>query len=573
MKNFKHLAGYLPFILLFLNSTFLFSQGRGLLPPPSFINYQAVARNSAGNVLINQNVSVRFNIHDGSAGGPITYQENQSLTTNQFGLITTFIGSGTATIGTFSAISWSGSTKSLQVELDPAGGSAYVDMGTTQLVSVPYALFSNEALTSYDNAWTHVSQDIYNNNSGKVGIGVNPPLEKLHIEDNSTPNNFGIVHIKNTASGANDAYGIYSESVPTDYYGTGGYFKGGYEGIRAVVAPTGSQYYYGVAGEVLGGTGFNTAIDGTSDVTGVYGSGAGTGKGLTQYYGSSFLETAGVHGQAVNYTSSNGFGYGVLGESYSPTSHVNCGVYGYAAAAAGGTNPRNYGVFGVTNGVDGLAVFGLSDNTGDGRALEGDVLQGTTQTGIFTYVASSAAGNYAGFFNGPIYAITASAGVKSFKIDHPLDPANKFLYHSSVESPDMMNIYDGNITTDANGNAKVELPSYFESLNKDFRYQLTCIGTFAQAIIAKKIEKNIFFIKTDKPNVEVSWMVTGIRHDVVAEKYRIVPEVAKTENEKGKYLIPEAYGKPASAAMLLPSNTPKGSGDNKIFNHQSKNSK
>ena len=87
MKNFKHLAGYLPFILLFLNSTFLFSQGRGLLPPPSFINYQAVARNSAGNVLINQNVSVRFNIHDGSAGGPITYQENQSLTTNQFGLL------------------------------------------------------------------------------------------------------------------------------------------------------------------------------------------------------------------------------------------------------------------------------------------------------------------------------------------------------------------------------------------------------------------------------------------------------------------------------------------------------
>ncbi len=568
MKNFKHITGSIIFLILLLNSSNLFSQGRGLLAPVSLINYQAVARNSAGNVLINQSVSVRFNIHDGSAGGPIVYQENQSLTTNQFGLITTFIGSGTATIGTFSSISWSGSTKFLQVELDPAGGGAYVDMGTTQLVSVPYAFYSNQSLTSFDNAWSHTGQDIYYNNSGKVGIGISAPTEKLNVEDDATPSNFGIVHIKNNATGTNDAYGIYSESVPSDFYGTGGFFKGGYRGIRAEVNPTGNQSYFGVSASVLGGTGFNTAVSASSDVLGVYGTAAGVGKGISQYYGSSFLETAGIHGEAVNYTTTTGFGYGVIGESYSPTSHVNCGVYGYAAAAAGGISPRNYGVFGVSNGADGLAVFGLSDNTGDARALEGDVLQGTTQTGIFTYVASSAAGNYAGYFNGPIYATTASAGIKAFKIDHPLDPANKFLYHSSVESPDMMNIYDGNITTDANGNAKVELPSYFESLNKDFRYQLTCIGTFAQAIVAKKIEKNIFYIKTDKPNVEVSWMVTGIRHDAVAEKYRIVPEVAKTENEKGKYLIPEAYGKPASAAMLLPSNTPKGNGNNKIFNHE-----
>ncbi len=568
MKNFKLSFGCTLFILFFLNSTFLFSQGRGLLAPASLINYQAVARNSVGNILINQNVKVRFNIHDGLAGGPIAYQENQSLTTNQFGLITTFIGSGTATIGTFSSISWSGSAKFLQVELDPSGGSAYVDMGTTQVVSVPYAFYSDKALTSYDNAWTHTGQDIYNNNSGKVGIGVNPPADKLHVEDDATPSNFGIVHIKNNATGTNDAFGLYSESVPSDFYGTGGYFKGGYRGIRAVVNPTGSQNYIGVSAEVLGGTGFNTAVDASSDVVGVYATAAGVGKALSQYHGSSFLETAGIHGQANNYTSSTGIAYGILGESFSPTSHINCGVYGYASQAAGGTNPRNYGVYGVTDGTNGLAVLGVSENTGDARALEGDVLQGTTQTGIFTYVASSAPGNYAGYFSGPIYATTASAGIKAFKIDHPLDPANKFLYHSSVESPDMMNIYDGNITTDANGNAKVELPSYFESLNKDFRYQLTCIGTFAQAIVAKKIENNIFYIKTDKPNVEVSWMVTGIRHDAVAEKYRIVPEVAKTENEKGKYLIPEAYGMPASAAMLLPSNTPKGNGNNKIFNHE-----
>ena len=82
---------------------------------------------------------------------------------------------------------------------------------------------------------------------------------------------------------------------------------------------------------------------------------------------------------------------------------------------------------------------------------------------------------------------TLSKGGGSFKIDHPLDPANKYLYHSFVESPDMMNIYNGNITTDASGEAVVELPEWFETLNRDFRYQLTVIGQFAQAIVAGKV--------------------------------------------------------------------------------------
>jgi hypothetical protein len=76
-----------------------------------------------------------------------------------------------------------------------------------------------------------------------------------------------------------------------------------------------------------------------------------------------------------------------------------------------------------------------------------------------------------------------SKGGGSFKIDHPLDPANKYLYHSFVESPDMMNVYNGNIMTDRRGLAVVILPNYFEALNRDFRYQLTVIGQFAQALV------------------------------------------------------------------------------------------
>lgn len=136
---------------------------------------------------------------------------------------------------------------------------------------------------------------------------------------------------------------------------------------------------------------------------------------------------------------------------------------------------------------------------------------------------------------------TLSKASGSFKIDHPLDPENKYLYHSFVESPDMKNIYDGTVITDKNGKATISLPAYFGALNKDFRYQLTCVGVFAQAIVFKKIHNNQFLIKTSKPNVEVSWQVTGIRNDSYAKKHRIVPEVEKEENAKGKLLYPDSY--------------------------------
>lgn len=137
---------------------------------------------------------------------------------------------------------------------------------------------------------------------------------------------------------------------------------------------------------------------------------------------------------------------------------------------------------------------------------------------------------------------TLTANTKNFKIDHPLDPLNKTLTYTSIESPDMMNIYNGNITTDGRGEAVVEMPNYFEALNKDFRYQLTVIGTFAQAIVLEKISGNQFKIKTDKPNVEVSWQVTGIRHDKFAEDKQTQVEQNKSAADKGKCLYAPACG-------------------------------
>ena len=122
---------------------------------------------------------------------------------------------------------------------------------------------------------------------------------------------------------------------------------------------------------------------------------------------------------------------------------------------------------------------------------------------------------------------TLSKSAGSFKIDHPLDPANKYLQHSFVESPDMMNIYNGNVLLDDNGKATVSLPDWFEALNRDFRYQLTCIGGFAPICVAQKISGDQFTIAGGSPGLEVSWQVTGIRKDAYAEAHRIPVETNK----------------------------------------------
>jgi hypothetical protein len=114
----------------------------------------------------------------------------------------------------------------------------------------------------------------------------------------------------------------------------------------------------------------------------------------------------------------------------------------------------------------------------------------------------------------------------------------------------MMNIYNGNVITNAKGDAVVTLPEWFETLNRDFRYQLTVVGQFAQAIVADEVSNHQFAIKTDKPNVKVSWQVTGIRQDAWANSHRIPVEEVKPEQERGFYQHPELYNAPAEKSIL-----------------------
>jgi hypothetical protein len=141
-------------------------------------------------------------------------------------------------------------------------------------------------------------------------------------------------------------------------------------------------------------------------------------------------------------------------------------------------------------------------------------------------------------------------GGGSFKIDDPIDPANKYLSHSFVESPDMMDIYNGSVVLDAQGRATIKMPAWFDALNRDFQYQLTAIGQPGPSLyIAREIHNNRFSIAGGKPGLKVSWQVTGIRHDAYANAHRIPTEEAKPASDQGHYLHPELFGASAEKAI------------------------
>ena len=144
-----------------------------------------------------------------------------------------------------------------------------------------------------------------------------------------------------------------------------------------------------------------------------------------------------------------------------------------------------------------------------------------------------------------------TAGGTSMMIDNPLDPERQTLHHPQVSSPDMMNVYNGNVVLDASGEAVIELPDYFEALNTDYRYQLTAIGAPGPNLfVANEISDNSFSIAGGQSGMKVSWMVTGIRQDPQAQQMdrRVVRD--KRANAVGSYFNPEAYGKGRDRSTL-----------------------
>ncbi|GLK18868.1 hypothetical protein [Herbiconiux flava] len=324
---------------------------------------------------------------------------------------------------------------------------------------------------------------------GRLGLGVTDPKARLDavgstiaVQGTSTATTTAGRALSGIAKGG---YGVFAKSDDT-----AGYCDGAYLGVyaRGSVAMRGE------------GTGYGAFFSGGD--TGLQADGAAFGVrafGTTAVYASGSAQAVRAAGGQYGVLAENGGTASVRGVS--PYVGVwgdgaTYGVYGRAT----GTSGDNYGLFGSTASPTGYALYA----SGNARV-----------TG------------------------TLSKSSGSFQIDHPLDPDNKWLSHSFVESPDMMNVYNGNVTTDAKGDATVTLPDYFEALNRDFRYQLTVIGGgFAQAVVSRKVARNSFELKTDKPGIEVSWQVTGIRHDSYAEAHPIVVETSKAPADTARRAAP-----------------------------------
>src|ERR671914_517980 len=215
-------------------------------------------------------------------------------------------------------------------------------------------------------------------------------------------------------------------------------------------------------------------------------------------------------------------------------------------------------VDGVDDGV-GYGVSGRSDRAAgvQGKSQSSCGMVGLSAYGVGLY-SESYSNDYAAVLDGKVKIMgnLEKAG-GSFKIDHPLDPANKYLCHSFVESPDMKNVYDGVVVLDRKGKAEIELPDWFGILNKDFLYQLTAIGAPGPNLyIAEEIsDKTTNYTSNNNKNsrfkiaggasgMKVSWQVTGIRNDPWANAHRIQVEEDKPDMERGYYLHPDLYRQP-----------------------------
>ncbi|MGW9043359.1 hypothetical protein ACWGQL_12485 [Streptomyces lydicus] len=316
----------------------------------------------------------------------------------------------------------------------------------------------------------------------------------------------------------------------TSAQGTGvaGRSKGANPGVAGVSKDGDGVTGASTAGNGLSGTSTaGTGVSGTSTTgSGVSGisttvgagvlAGSKSGRGLqadsvtgTGIVGSSF-DGIGIQG-SCGHSDSGGFGFG-FGPNTAPgvmgTSFNGAGVHGFSLRGSG---------------VDAFGVVGI---TADGEPV-------------------------AGQFNGDVHVTGAlTQGGGGTHIDHPLDPENRFLDHTFVQSPERKNVYDGTATLDDHGTATVQLPYWFDALNENVQYQLTAVGGPAPGLhISSPVEENRFSIAGGDPGLKVCWQVTGARRDAWARTHPVVADGKKEPEERGYYLHPEAHGQPAERAI------------------------
>jgi hypothetical protein len=223
---------------------------------------------------------------------------------------------------------------------------------------------------------------------------------------------------------------------------------------------------------------------------------------------------------------------------YESSTYHTSGTTSYNTVfAAGNTAYSASGFIGCwVSGLNAVGVYGLTSSN-NGTGVAGICHSGSLAAGVYGQSSSG----YAGYFNGRLTA----TGTKSFQIDHPLDPENYYLNHFCTEGPEPYNAYKGSVILDERGEAWVQLPDYFEIVNRDPTITLTPVGAPMPSLhVAVEVQGNRFKIAGGVPGKKVFWRVEAIRNDPWVQRYGYQTVQPKEAERKGMYLHPELYGQP-----------------------------
>jgi hypothetical protein len=465
---------------------------------PRKISFQGVLTDTVGNPRPDGTYSLTFRIYEASTGNPPLWSEARTVSLKR-GLLSVLLGETTPIPDAlkFDRPYWLGIQLGSSAELSPR----------TELTAVGYSFRSVRADTA------QVAKDIAPGTAVRVVNGITDEVT-LVPGSNVSINQIGnTLRISAGGGGGSLRFPIADTSASDEAVlaltntGYGGAISG--ESKQGGIGVSGQSNYIAVSGYSTGATG----VQGGGPTRGVYGlSDLGTGVegGHTLQSGTS----PGVYGWSA---SQENDAIGILGEITSPSA-------GFGSIA----------VKGVNRGMAFADIGVWGEATGKGFGVLGIMTSGT---------------GFAVFASGRI----GSSGSQLFRIDHPQDPTGKYLLHYSAESPDVLNMYTGNVVTDATGYATIALPDYFGEINKDPRYTLTVINEgaadFVQTMVVQKIRNNSFVIRTSKPAIEVSWEVKAVRNDLWIRASGAPVQLEKQGLERGKYQHPELYGMPKEMGM------------------------
>ena len=505
---------------------------------PQKMTYQAVIRDVGNALIANTSVGVQISILTGSQTGTAVYIERHTITTNTNGLATLNVGEGTPVAGTFATIDWSTGSYFIKTETDPTGGTTYSISGTSQLLSVPYALYA-ESAGGGSSVPTNVSA--FTNDAGYI--------TSPNDADSNPTNEIQSLSLAGQTLSISGGNSVVLPAGGSGVTLDGAYDQGGAGAGRIITADAGPVQ--------INGSGTNTAALGVLFT--------GTGNALNAVNNNAANQFAVIQGVTNSTTQNNSAVFGqssgaaraISGEA-TATSTADAAVRGNNLRTTGGIGVEGVGFNGVsgqTNYRDGYGVFGQNFDLTGPLTSNSVGVGGVGYIGVLGQSSDNVNGAGVASLDNIIALGTLTvSGTKNFRIDHPQDPENKYLNHFSIESNEVLNIYRGTVAFDAVGNAVVQLPEWFNAVNKNASYQLTPIGGYAPIYIAEKIKDGRFVISGGMAGMEVSWAVYAERNDpyLVQHPEAREVEVQKSEREAGKYLRPDLYNQPAEKGIIQP---------------------